>query len=158
MCRACVVAFAIVVVAALSAVPGTAAAQKWYEKAVKKVEAKFAPAEAKPGETVTFTLTVELNDGYYTYPTAQTDPGAAGMVNVLKFPKPGPVVFVGAVSDGKVQTKAEPDLGIKELRYQPGTATYTRKVVVSREGRAGRDDLAWMRAAARRMVLHARVR
>lgn len=28
----------------------------------------------------------------------------------------------------------------------------------TREGRAGRDDLAWMRAAARRMVLHARVR
>ena len=27
-----------------------------------------------------------------------------------------------------------------------------------RAGRAGRDDLAWMRAAARRMVLHARVR
>jgi len=132
-----VVAFAIVVVAALSAVPGTAAAQKWYEKAVKKVEAKFAPAEAKPGETVTFTLTVELNDGYYTSPTAQTDPGAAGMVNVLKFPKPGPVVFVGAVSDGKVQTKAEPDLGIKELRYQPGTATYTRKVVVSPKAAPG---------------------
>lgn len=137
MCRACVVAFAVVIAGALSAVPGTAGAQKWYEKAVKKVEAKFAPAEAKPGETVTFTLTVELNEGYYTYPTAQTDPGAAGMVNVLKVPKPGAVVFVGAVSDGKVQTKAEPELGIKELRYQPGTATYTHKVVVSPKAAPG---------------------
>jgi hypothetical protein len=131
MCRACVVAFAVAVASALSAVPGTAGAQKWYEKAVKKLDAKFTPAEAKPGETVTFALTIELNDGYYTYPTAQTDPAAAGMVNVFKAPKPGAVVFVGAVSEGKVQTKAEPELGIKELRYLPGTATYTHKVVVS---------------------------
>lgn len=137
MCRACVVAFAVVVALALSAVPGTAGAQKWYEKAVKKVEAKFTPAEAKPGETVTFTLTVELNEGYYTYPLAQTDPAAVGMVNTLKFPKPGAVVFVGAVSHGNVQTKAEPELGIKELRYQPGTATYTHKAVVSPKAAPG---------------------
>ncbi len=122
----------------LAAAPTSAANQKdWYEKAVKKVEAKFAPAEAKPGETVTFTLTVELNEGYYTYPTAQVDPGAAGMVNVLKFPKADAVVFVGAVSDGKVQTKEEPALGIKELRYQPGTATYTHKAVVSPKAAPG---------------------
>ena len=138
MCRACVVAVAVVVLAALSAVPGTAGAQKWYEKAVKKVDAKFVPAEAKPGETVTFALTVELNEGYYTYPTAQPDPGAAGMVNVLKVPKPGAAIFVGAVSDGKVQTKAEPELGIKELRYIPGTATYAHKVVVSPESPDGK--------------------
>ena len=44
------------------------------------------PAEAKPGQTVTFTLTVELNDGYHTYPTVQPDKKAAGMVNEIKFP------------------------------------------------------------------------
>ncbi len=138
MCRACVFAVAVAVCGALSAVPGAAAgAQKWYEKAVKKVDAKFTPAEAKPGETVTFALTVELNEGYYTYPTAQADPGAAGMVNVFKFPKPGAVVFVGAVSDGKVQTKEEPALNIKELRYIPGTATYTHKAVVSPKAAPG---------------------
>jgi len=63
-----------------------AAAQKWYEKAVNKVEAKFTPAEAKPGQTVTFTLTVELNDGFHTYPTVQPDKQAAGMVNDITFP------------------------------------------------------------------------
>ena len=45
---------------------------------MKKVEAKFDPAEAKPGQTVTFKLTVELNDGYYTYPTRQADKAAEG--------------------------------------------------------------------------------
>ncbi len=34
-----------------------------FEKAVKKVEASFSPAEAKPGQTVTFSVTIELNDG-----------------------------------------------------------------------------------------------
>ena len=36
----------------------------WYERAVKKVEAKFEPAEAKPGQTVTFTLTGPNNTSY----------------------------------------------------------------------------------------------
>jgi hypothetical protein len=43
---------------------------------------------------------------------------------------------------------------------RPGTpgARAAAMARATREGRAGRDDLAWMRAAARRMVLHARVR
>jgi len=115
-----------------------AAAQKWYEKAVKKVEASFSPAEAKPGQTVTFTLTLELNDGYHTYPTVQTDKEAAAMVNELKFPDAGAVVFVGKVDDPKdTKTKAEPDLGIAELRYCTGSVTYTRRAVVSPKAAAG---------------------
>src|SRR5436190_2958978 len=112
MTRVCAVAFATAVAAVVAVAPGGASAQKWYEKAVKKVEGKFAPAEAKPGQTVTFTLTVELNEGYHTYPTAQPDKLAAGMVNVLKFPAPGAVIFVGSTEDPKdFVTKEEPDLG-----------------------------------------------
>lgn len=114
--------------------------QKWYEKAVKKVEGAFTPAEAKPGQTVTFTLTVELNEGYHTYPTVQTDKGAAGMVNEITFPEGGKdkVIFVGTVQDPKdTKTKAEPELKIVELRYCPGTAVYTRKAVVSPKATAG---------------------
>jgi hypothetical protein len=138
MTRVCVVAFAMTVAVLVAAVPGSARAQKWYEKAVKKVEGKFTPAEAKPGQTVTFTLTVELNEGYHTYPTAQPDKQAAGMVNVLKFPDPGAVVFVGKADDPKdFHTKEEPDLGVKELRYYTGTVVYTRKAVVSPKASAG---------------------
>ncbi|AWM35981.1 hypothetical protein GobsT_62760 [Gemmata obscuriglobus] len=138
MIRTCAVPFALAAVALLGAAPGTASAQKWYEKAVKKVEGKFTPAEAKPGQTVTFTLTVELNDGYHTYPLTQPDPKADGMVNVLKFPKADKLVFVGKTEDPKGSlSKEEPDLGIKELLYCPGTVTYTRKVVVSPKATPG---------------------
>jgi hypothetical protein len=138
MTRVCAVTFAMAVAALLAAVPGSASAQKWYEKAVKKVEGKFTPAEAKPGQTVTFTLTIELNDGYHTYPTVQPDKAAATMVNVVKFPAPGAVIFVGETQDPKdYLTKEEADIGIKELRYNTGTVVYTRKAVVSPKASAG---------------------
>ena len=103
-----------------------------------KVEAKFEPAEARPGQTVTFKLTIDLADGYYTYPTAQPDKQAASMVNQLKFPDAGAVVFVGGVADPVLfDVKEEPDLGIKELRVNTGTVTYERKAVVSPKATAG---------------------
>jgi hypothetical protein len=120
--------------------PSAAATQKsgWYEKAVKRVEAKFDPAEAKPGQTVTFKLTVDLNDGYYTYPVVQPNKSAADYVNRLKFPVPGDVIFVGATTDPKrFETKDEPELMIKDLHYLPGTSTFTRKAVVSPKAAAG---------------------
>ncbi|MBY0514929.1 MAG: hypothetical protein K2P78_13570 [Gemmataceae bacterium] len=123
----------------LAAAPGSPAAQKdWYEKAVKKVEAKFDPAEAKPGQTVTFTLTVELNPGYHTYPVVQPDKNASSMVNVLKFPDPGAVVFVGQTADPKgYLTKAVPEIGVAELREYEGKVVYTRKAVVSPQAAPG---------------------
>ncbi len=117
---------------AAPASPAGAAGQKWYERAVKKVSAEITPAEAKPGQTVTFSLTVELNDGYHTYPTVQTDKAAVGMVNVFKFPEPAAVVFVGELENPRnPKTKAEPEAGIKQLKYYANKATYTRKAVVS---------------------------
>jgi hypothetical protein len=124
--------------AALPDRPAAAVQKGWYEKAVKKVEAKFDPAEAKPGQTVTFKLTVELTDGYHTYPTAQPDKAAEGFVNQIKFPDPGAVIFVGGVTDPKgFETKAVPELLIKELREYGGTVTFTRKAVVSPKAAAG---------------------
>jgi hypothetical protein len=138
MTRICSIAFVTAAASLLVAAPGTAAAQKWYERAVKKVEARFTPNEARPGQTVTFTLTVELNEGYHTYPTAQPDKLAAANVNVIKFPDPGAIVFVGTTADPKeFITKEEPDLGIKELRVNTGTVVYTRKGVVSPKAPAG---------------------
>ena len=101
MIRTCAVLFAITVAALLAAQPGAAGTQKWYAKAVKKVEAKVTPAEAKPGQTVTFALTVELNDGYHTYPFVQPDPKADGMTNAIKFPTADKLVFVGKPEDPK---------------------------------------------------------
>ena len=110
----------------------------WYEKAVKKVEGKFEPAEAKPGQTVTFKLTVELNDGYHTYPTVQPDPAAEPFVNILKFPAAGNVVFVGKTQDPKdYDSKADDFLKAKEVRFISGAAISSRKVVVSPKASPG---------------------
>jgi hypothetical protein len=125
-------------IAFLPGQPAEARQKGWYERAVKKLEAKFEPAEAKPGQTVTFTLTVDLNLGYHTYPTVQPDKMAADMVNIMKFPDPGPVVFVGKVTDPKdFDVTAEPELGIKEIRINEGKVVYTRKAVVSPKASPG---------------------
>lgn len=128
---------------ALATLPGrptaaTAAQKGWYEKAVKKIEGTFEPAEAKPGQTVTFKLTIELNEGYHTYPTVQPDKLAASMVNTIKFPPPGSAVFVGPVTDPvNFETKAEPELGIQEIRVSSGKVVFTRKAVVSPKASPG---------------------
>lgn len=140
MARPRTLALAGLAAAAAALLPaGPAGAQKgWYEKAVKKVEAKFEPAAAKPGEVVTLKFTVALNDGYHTYPTAQADPGAAGFINAFKFPAPEAVVFVGKVADPKgYEEVAEPELGVKALRKYAGEVTFTRKAVVSPKAAAG---------------------
>lgn len=112
--------------------------QKAFDKAVKKVEGAFTPAEAKPGQTVTFTVTVELNEGFHTYPVMQTDPGALNYVTDIKFPKPANVIFVGDVQDPKdVKVKPEPDLKISEFRYCEGKVVFSRKAVVSPKAMPG---------------------
>jgi DsbC/DsbD-like thiol-disulfide interchange protein len=125
-------------VALLLVLPVFAQKVTWYEKAVKKVEATFEPAEAKPGQTVTFKLKVELHEGYLTYPLVQPDKGAAGQVNKIVFPEPGNVIFVGEAFDPKnPKVKMEQLLGINELHYYTGTLVYERKAVVSPNAKPG---------------------
>lgn len=127
-------------VAVIAAAPGLPAEPRadWYDRAVKKVEAAFDPAEARPGDTVTFKLTVLLSDGFHTYPTKQPEKAAEAMVNAIKFPDPGVVEFVGGVTDPKdYKIKEEPLLGIKELRIVDGRVVYERKAVVSTTAKPG---------------------
>lgn len=108
------------------------------KKTVKKLEASFEPAEAKPGQTVTWKLLLELHDDYTTYPFHQPDPKAEFQVNQIKLPESGPVVFVGKMIDpAKFLKKAEPELGIKELRYYTGKVLFQQKVVIHPEASAG---------------------
>lgn len=133
------VSFALVI-AMLPEQPAAGVQKKagWYEKAVKKLEAKFDPAEAKPGQTVTFKLTIELNEGFYTYPTVQPDKSAENYVNKLSFPAAGKVIFVGGTTDPKdFDTKDDDVAKIKNMRVLSGSATYSRKAVVSPKAAAG---------------------
>lgn len=113
-------------------------AADWYTKAVKSVTASFEPAEAKPGQTVTFKLSVDLNEGYYTYPLMQKEKGAANYVNRILFPPAGTVIFVGDAADpAKLPTKVDPSDNITMMSYCPGAVTYSRKAVVSPRALSG---------------------
>jgi hypothetical protein len=103
--------------------------------AIKKVEAVFDPAEAKPGQTVRLKVTVALADGYFTYPVVQPDEGSKFSVNKFTFPSEGPFIFVGDVLDpAEPKTKKE---GEMELLYYPGGGSWIRKAVVSPLAKAG---------------------
>lgn len=131
----------LVILAIVPAQPLTAA--DWYTKAVKSVTATFEPAEAKPGETVTFKLTVDLNEGYHTYPLVQVENDAKIFVNTITFPTTTSVVFVGSALDPtKLPTKREnlnptDPKSLTTYSYCPGSVTYTRKAVVSPKATPG---------------------
>ena len=103
--------------------------------AVKKVEAVFEPVEAKPGQTVSLKIVVQLADGYFTYPVVQPAPEAKFSTNALTFPKDGPVIFVGDTVDPvEPKTKKIEDY---ELLTYPGGGTWIRKAVVAPSAKAG---------------------
>ena len=103
--------------------------------AVRKVEAVFEPAEARPGQTVTLKITVKLADGFYTYPVVQPSPEGKYSTNAIVFPAGGPVVFVGETVD-PVGPKAKKVEDYELLTY-PGGGTWVRKAVVAPSARAG---------------------
>lgn len=109
--------------------------------AVKKVEASFEPASAKPGQTVTLKVKVELADGYHTYPVVQPADEAKFSANKLTFPADGPVVFVGDTVDpvGPKSKKIDDPIAKEsyELLYYPGGGTWARKAVVLPTAKAG---------------------
>lgn len=108
-----------------------ALAQPGIEQVVRKVEAKFEPAEAKPGQTVTLKVSLQLLDGWHTYPTVQPDKAAKAQSNKLTFPEPGELVYVGEMDEPPgAKEKSEPMLSIERLLYYPGGATWERKAVV----------------------------
>jgi hypothetical protein len=109
-----------------------------FKDILKKAEAKFEPAEARPGQTVTLKLTLQLLDGWNTYPTVQTDKRAKAQANKIEFPEASGVVFVDAlVEPPHPKQKAEPIAGIEQLLYYPGGGTWERKAVVPPTAKPG---------------------
>lgn len=125
-------------VAGVCLLAAPALAQPSFDQIVKKAEAKFEPATAKPGETVTLKVTVQLADGWHTYPTVQQDKAAKTYVNKFTFPADGPVVYVGDFADPPgAKEKAEPLAMIEKMTYYLGGATWERKAVVLPTTKAG---------------------
>jgi Thiol:disulfide interchange protein DsbD, N-terminal len=96
--------------------------------AITKVEASFDPVQAKRGQTVTLKITVQLADGYHTYPVVQPTPEAKYSVNKITFLAADALVFVGETVD-PLEPKVKKGEDHQYLVY-PGGGTWTRKVVV----------------------------
>jgi hypothetical protein len=111
----------------------------WYARAVKSATASIEPATAKPGQTVTLRITVEIADGHYTYPLKQPDKAAAGMNNKLVFPDPksGLIVVGDAIDPADPVVKSEPLLGIEALHTYVGKVVYERPAVVAPDAKPG---------------------
>ena len=111
---------------------------EWFGRAVTELSATCEPAEAKPGQTVTLKLKLKLTPGHTTYPTKQPEKAAAGMVSQIPFPVTGDAIFVGKLADPEgFSAKAEPELGIKELRTYAGEVVWSRSFVVSPKAKPG---------------------
>ena len=115
-----------------------ALAQPSFEQIVKKADAKFEPADAKPGQTVTLKITLQLLDGWHTYPLFQPDKAAKTYINKITFPEGGALVFVGESDDpAGAKEKSEPLASIEKMFVYPGGATWERKAVVLPNTKAG---------------------
>jgi thiol:disulfide interchange protein len=107
-----------------------------WETAVKSIEGKIEPAEAKPGQTVTCKLIVRLFPGHWTYPTRQTNPNEQSTRNVFVLPATGDLIFVEPITDPTdAHTKPSPLGG--DMLYYPGGATWEFKAVVSPKATGG---------------------
>jgi len=110
-----------------------------FDQIVKKVEAKFEPADARPGQTVTLKISVQLINGWSTYPTIQPDKGAKAQTNKATFPGPADVVYVGELFEPlDPKEKSEPLALIEKLHFYPGGGVWERKAVVLPSTPAGK--------------------
>lgn len=114
-------------------VAADASAQKKRERfadVVPRVEARFEPAEAKPGDTVVWKLTIELKPGWHTYPTRQATPGASEVIEIA-FPTVEALAAKGEITDPPgAGTIPNPEGGLPLAVYD-GTVTFEQKFVVT---------------------------
>jgi thiol:disulfide interchange protein DsbD len=130
------------IIAAAFLVAFTPMAPAQFNVAVLKVEATVEPATVRRGETATWRVTVELAPGWHTYPTVQQDPAASSMVTKFVFPSSKEMLFVGdMVARGDLQTKAEPAIDIKELRFYEGQVTWEQSFVMGPDAKPGQKSV-----------------
>jgi thiol:disulfide interchange protein len=110
---------------------------------VAKIETRIVPANAKPGELVTFELTVIPEKDCYTYPNTIPD-GQIGN-NEIKFPPPADLIFVGEITDpeGVSTRKSKINPSVMEKYYpHPGRPTWKLTAVVSPSATAGQKTVS----------------
>lgn len=106
-----------------------------FKDVVKKTEAKVEPIKVKRGQTATWSFTVEILDGWHTYPTTQTDPNADAYQNKIKFPTDAGVVFVGKLEEPKSVEKNEDGTKVAMIEK---AGTWKRSFVVRPDAAPGK--------------------
>ncbi len=120
---------------------------------VAEYKAEIEPKRAKPGETVTFKLTVTPAPDAWTYPANPPD-GQLSKVDII-LPKPGDLIFVGPVADPPGwKTKPAAEAG-KTDRYYPDPVTWELKAVVSPKATPGPKTVALGRGTRLQACNHA---
>lgn len=128
----------VIPIAIAAAPPACAEGPSRIDEVIKRLEARFEPAEARPGQKVTLKIELKLAEGWYTYPTAQPDREAVFNVNKITFPKDGAIHFSGRVTDPpKPRVEEFPQLEIKELRTYPGGGTWECEAQVRHDAKQG---------------------
>jgi DsbC/DsbD-like thiol-disulfide interchange protein len=117
------------------AVSFASAQNQSFDDVVKKVEAKLEPAAARRGQAVAWKLTIELIDGWHTYPTRQADPDADSYVNKIKFPAGLDAVFVGYLKEPKGTTRNESGVKINMIE---GSGTWERTLLIRPDAKPGK--------------------
>lgn len=105
------------------------------QDAIKKTVAIFEPAEAKPGQTVSLKIIIQLSDGYHTYPAVQPTPAHKFSANKFTFVNGGGLIAVGDLIDPVGAKSKKDDDG--ELLYYPGGGVWLKKFVVDPSATAG---------------------
>jgi thiol:disulfide interchange protein DsbD len=82
-----------------------------FDSVVRKLDAKFEPANAKPGDTVKWKLTLDIIPGWHIYAAQQLDPESS-YVTGISFPKMEGLTPVGEIIEPTTgHTVANPESG-----------------------------------------------
>jgi thiol:disulfide interchange protein DsbD len=105
------------------------------------VTASVEPAQAAPGEIVTWKLTMTIADGYHSYPTRQINAAVEDAVISIRPPKSGEFVFVGDVENPPTEEILH-DGQLTQWVKGPTTATWQWRVVVHPKATPGKKTIS----------------
>jgi hypothetical protein len=109
---------------------------------VKNLEARFEPAEAKPGQAVTLKIDLKLEKGWYTYPTRQPHPSAKFYVNSIFLPGDSALTFTGKIKEpANPKIVDEPVVELKDFHTYPGGGVWECTAVVPSNAKPGKHSV-----------------
>jgi len=105
---------------------------------VKNIDSRFEPASAKPGDTVKWILTAQVEPGWHLYPTRQADPDSS-YVMTLSFPNTPALELVGELVEPRdAKTIPNPDDEKRPpLQIFEGTVTWEQVFKVTSQATNG---------------------